>query len=163
MFRRIRGFAAVLVASAVLLSGAAPALAFTDEGLAASERHTPVLVDALLLRPMGLLLIGAGAVTFAMVAPFVAITRPTNTAVFLDANFCTFNFPSCFASWIQKGVGYRCAKHPAGRYGNGTCPLFEPLRETAIGGGQARLRLVLPGCMRPGKTLLALLKKDGGG
>jgi hypothetical protein len=27
---------------------------------------------------MGLLLIGAGALTFAMVAPFVAITRPTN-------------------------------------------------------------------------------------
>ena len=28
---------------------------------------------------------------------------------------------------VQKGVWYRCAKHPAGRSGNGTRPLFEPL------------------------------------
>jgi hypothetical protein len=78
MSGRIRGFAAALVASAVLLSGAAPAFAFKDEGLAASEKHTPVLLDAMLLRPMGLLLVGVGAVGFATVAPIVGITRPTN-------------------------------------------------------------------------------------
>jgi glycerophosphoryl diester phosphodiesterase len=27
---------------------------------------------------------------------------------------------------VQKGVGYRCAKHPSGRPGNDTRPLFEP-------------------------------------
>jgi hypothetical protein len=77
MSGRIRGFAAALVASAVLLSGAAPALAFRDEGLAAAERHTPALLDAA-LRPVGLVLVGVGAVGFAAAAPFVAITRPTD-------------------------------------------------------------------------------------
>lgn len=78
MSGRIRGFAAVLVASAVLLSGAAPALAFRDEGFAAAERHTPALIDATLLRPVGFVLVGVGAVGFAATAPFVGITRPTN-------------------------------------------------------------------------------------
>ncbi len=78
MSGRIRGFAAALVASAVLLSGAAPALAFKDEGLAASEKHTPVILDALLLRPFGLLLTAAGTVAFVPAGAFVGITRPTN-------------------------------------------------------------------------------------
>src|SRR5689334_21459239 len=33
---------------------------------------------------------------------------------------------------VQKGVGHRCAKHPAGRSGNGPRPLFES-RPTFIG------------------------------
>jgi hypothetical protein len=78
MSRRIRGFAAVLVASAVLLGGAAPALAFTDEGLAASERHSPAMIDAMLLRPMGLLMMVGGAVAFIPAGAFVGITRPTD-------------------------------------------------------------------------------------
>ena len=78
MSGRIRGFTAALVASAVLLSGAAPALAFTDEGLAASEKHTPALLDAMVLRPMGLVLTMGGAVLFIPAAAFVGITRPTN-------------------------------------------------------------------------------------
>jgi hypothetical protein len=78
MSGRIRGFTAALVASAVLLSGAAPALAFKDEGLAASERHTPVLLDALVLRPMGLVVTAVGAVVFVPAGAFVAITRPTD-------------------------------------------------------------------------------------
>ena len=78
MSGRIRGFAAVLVASTVLLSGAAPAFAFKDEGLAATEQHTPALVDALLLRPMGLLLTVGGAVAFVPTGALVGITRPTD-------------------------------------------------------------------------------------
>ena len=78
MFGRIRGFVAVLVASAVLLSGAAPALAFRDEGLAASEKHTPALFDAMVLRPVGLLLTLGGAVLFVPAGAIVGITRPTN-------------------------------------------------------------------------------------
>ncbi|MBW1687558.1 MAG: hypothetical protein JRS35_21185 [Deltaproteobacteria bacterium] len=78
MLGRIRGFTAALVASAVLLSGAAPALAFTDEGLAASERHTPALFDAFVLRPMGLLITAVGAVAFVPAGAFVGITRPTD-------------------------------------------------------------------------------------
>jgi len=78
MSGRIRGFTAALVASAVLLSGAAPALAFTDEGLAASERHTPALFDALVLRPMGLLVTAVGAVVFLPTGAVVGLTRPTD-------------------------------------------------------------------------------------
>ena len=41
---------------------------------------------------------------------------------------------------VQKGVRYRCAKHPThlrsvpGRSGNGTCPLFEPVAGRRRGG-----------------------------
>jgi hypothetical protein len=78
MSGRIRGFTAALVASAVLLSGAAPAFAFKDEGLESSERHTPALFDALLLRPLGLVLTAVGAVVFVPAGAFVGITRPTD-------------------------------------------------------------------------------------
>ena len=74
----IRGFTAALVASAVLLSGAAPAFAFTDEGLEASEKHTPTLVDAMLLRPVGLLMTVGGAALFVPAGALVGLTRPTN-------------------------------------------------------------------------------------
>jgi hypothetical protein len=78
MSGRIRGFAAVLAASAVLLSGAAPAVAFKDEGFAAAEQHTPALLDAMVLRPMGLVLTVGGAILFVPAGAFVALTRPTN-------------------------------------------------------------------------------------
>ena len=78
MSGRIRGFAAALVASAVLLSGAAPALSFTDEGLEASEKHTPALLDAMFLRPIGLLVTVSGAALFVPAGAVVGITRPTN-------------------------------------------------------------------------------------
>jgi hypothetical protein len=78
MSGRIRGFTAALVASAVLLSGAAPALAFSDEGLTASARHTPAVFDALVLRPVGLVMTAVGAVVFVPAGAFTALTRPTN-------------------------------------------------------------------------------------
>ena len=78
MSGRIRGFTAALVASAVLLGGAAPALAFTDEGLTSAERHTPAVFDALVLRPMGLVVTAVGAVVFVPAGAFVAVTRPTD-------------------------------------------------------------------------------------
>ena len=78
MFGRIRGFIAALMASAVLLSGAAPALAFTDEGLTASERHTPALFDAFVLRPIGLVVTALGAVVFVPAGALVGLTRPTD-------------------------------------------------------------------------------------
>jgi hypothetical protein len=78
MSGRIRGFAAALVASAVLLSGAAPALAYKDEGFAAAEQHTPALLDAFVLRPVGLLVTAVGTVLFVPAGALVGITRPTN-------------------------------------------------------------------------------------
>lgn len=78
MSGRIRGFAAVLAAGAVLVSGAAPALAFSDEGIEATERHTPALFDAFVLRPVGLVMTAGGIALFMPAAAFVGITRPTN-------------------------------------------------------------------------------------
>jgi hypothetical protein len=78
MSRCIRGFAALLVASTVLLSGAAPALAFKDEGAQAVEQHTPAILDAMVLRPIGLVLTVGGAALFVPAGAFTALTRPTN-------------------------------------------------------------------------------------
>ena len=64
MFRRSRSFVAALAATAVLLGSAAPALAYTDEGLAATRKGTPWVLDAMVLRPVGLLLTIGGAVAF---------------------------------------------------------------------------------------------------
>jgi hypothetical protein len=78
MFRRTRGFVAALAASAVLLAGAAPALAYTDEGLAAQRRQTPTLLDALILRPVGLVLTLGGVVAFVPTGALVGLMRPTD-------------------------------------------------------------------------------------
>jgi ABC-type transport system involved in cytochrome c biogenesis permease subunit len=43
------------------------------------QSHTvPVLLDALFLRPVGMIVTGFGAVTFCAIAPIMAITRPTD-------------------------------------------------------------------------------------
>ena len=74
----IHGFSAAIIASAVLLSGAAPALAHPYHRSASAVRHTPVLVDAVLLRPVGLALAAACAVAFIPVAAVVGMIRPTD-------------------------------------------------------------------------------------
>jgi hypothetical protein len=78
MFRHIRNIAAAVVTATVLVTGATPALAFKDEGLAATERHTPIFIDAIVLRPMGLMMTAGGIVIGALPTAFVAITRPTD-------------------------------------------------------------------------------------
>jgi hypothetical protein len=79
MFRGIRVFVAALAATAVLAAGAAPALAnFNDEGLEAARKDTPVLLDALLLRPVGLVLTLGGVVAFVPTGAVVGLTRPTD-------------------------------------------------------------------------------------
>ena len=78
MFRRTRVLVAAVAASAVLLVGAAPTFAYTDEGLAAIRRETPWLLDALILRPVGLVLTLGGAVAFIPAGAFVGLTRPTD-------------------------------------------------------------------------------------
>ena len=78
MLRRTRVFVAAVAASAVLLAGAAPALAVTDEGLAATRRDTPWLLDAMILRPMGLMLTLGGVIAFVPAGAFVGLTRPTD-------------------------------------------------------------------------------------
>ncbi len=80
MPHQIRPVAAVLAASAVLLGSAAPAAASTDQGLGATDRSTPVVLDMMVMRPLGLLLTTMGAVFFVATSPLVLITRPTDIA-----------------------------------------------------------------------------------
>ena len=78
MSRCPQKFSAVLIAVALLLVQVAPVAAATSQGLETRGR-TNLVADALLLRPLGLAMIGLGSVVWAVgVAPFVAITRPTD-------------------------------------------------------------------------------------
>ena len=81
MSRRIRNLTAALAMAAILVSGASPALAFRDEGLSATEKSVPVALDALVLRPLGLILTVGGAVLALIPTAVVAITRPTDLAM----------------------------------------------------------------------------------
>lgn len=79
MSRRIRSFATAIAIAAVIVASASPALAFRgDAGLEAREAHTPVLIDILFMRPMGLMLLVGGTVAMAPTAAIVTITRPTD-------------------------------------------------------------------------------------
>jgi hypothetical protein len=78
MFSQARGFVAALAAAAVLAMGATPALAIQDEGLEATRKQTPVLLDALVLRPLGLVLTLGGVVAFVPTGAIVGLTRPTD-------------------------------------------------------------------------------------
>jgi ABC-type transport system involved in cytochrome c biogenesis permease subunit len=80
MSRILRSFVAGAVTSALLLASAAPALADTVTMNGNNEQsHTvPVLLDALFLRPVGMVVTAFGAVTFCAIAPIMAITRPTD-------------------------------------------------------------------------------------
>ena len=77
MSRCPQGFSAVLIAVALLLVQVAPVAAATGQDLE-NRGETNLVADALILRPLGLAMIGVGAAVWAVgVAPFVAITRPT--------------------------------------------------------------------------------------
>ncbi len=78
MLRRTRATVAALAAATVLLVGAAPALAYTDEGLEATRKATPWLLDAMILRPVGLLTLIGGTVIFLPAGAIVGLTRPTD-------------------------------------------------------------------------------------
>lgn len=81
---RLRSFAAALGIAAVVVGTASPALAFKDEGLTAREKSVPVVLDAMLLRPLGLVLTVTGAVLALVPTAFVALTRPTDIVKPLD-------------------------------------------------------------------------------
>ena len=83
MSRRIRTIAAALAVATALVI-AAPALAYQDEGLDAQEKHTPILVDAILLRPLGLVGVAGGFVIGALPTAMVLLTRPTDVPKTLD-------------------------------------------------------------------------------
>jgi ABC-type transport system involved in cytochrome c biogenesis permease subunit len=80
MSRILRSFVAASLTSALLLASAAPALAETVSLSGNNEQsHTvPVLLDALFLRPVGMVVTALGTATFCVIAPIMAITRPTD-------------------------------------------------------------------------------------
>ena len=84
MSRSLQGFSAVLVAVSLLLVQAAPAAAATGDGLE-NRGRTNLVADAIILRPLGLVAIGVGAAVWVVgVAPFVALTRPTDLGDSMD-------------------------------------------------------------------------------
>ena len=49
-----------------------------DPDLVASEKETPILLDAMVLRPLGLVLTAVGAAAFVIPGAFTMMTRPTD-------------------------------------------------------------------------------------
>jgi hypothetical protein len=80
MLQTARLFTAALVATALLVGsvGSAAGAAFDDPGLEATKKDTPVLLDAFILRPVGLALTAIGTVVFVPAAAVVGATRPTD-------------------------------------------------------------------------------------
>ena len=75
--------AMVAVFAVALLLCASPALGGMNE-TDDSPQSVPVVLDVMLLRPIGLVTLAAGATMFAVVSPFVAVTRPQNIRKPLD-------------------------------------------------------------------------------
>jgi len=80
MLQPARTFTAALVAAALLLgsAGTAGAVVFEDQGLDAVQKDTPILLDAFVLRPLGLALTAIGTVLFVPAAAVVGATRPVD-------------------------------------------------------------------------------------
>ncbi len=77
MRRFLQRLSAVLITVTLLVVQVAPAAAITGQELE-NRGKTNIVADALILRPLGLIMIGFGSALWAIgVAPFVAITRPT--------------------------------------------------------------------------------------
>jgi hypothetical protein len=89
MLQPARALTAALVAAALLLGPVGSAGASAT----AEADSVPVVVDALLLRPLGFGVMCLGFLTYAVGAPIMAITRPTdmhrpfNSLVILPARF----------------------------------------------------------------------------
>jgi len=79
MSRSIRSLVAAFLTSALILTQAACAM--SGHGMPEDKFNpsaVPVPFDAATLRPLGILMTGAGFMGFCVVSPFVLITRPTD-------------------------------------------------------------------------------------
>ena len=84
MSRRLQRFSAALITTAWLLVEVSPAAAALGDEFE-NRGETNLVADAIILRPLGLVAIGFGATLWAVgVAPFVAITRPTDLGDSMD-------------------------------------------------------------------------------
>jgi hypothetical protein len=78
MSRCLQRVSAVLITVALLLIQVGPAVATPAQDLE-NRGETNLVADAMILRPLGLVATALGAAVWAVgVAPFVAITRPTD-------------------------------------------------------------------------------------
>ncbi len=77
MFTRVRGFFVALAVGALLLGHAAPAAAVPDH-TSGRVHDVPVLLDALLLRPLGLVVTALGAALAPVPMAIVGITHPSD-------------------------------------------------------------------------------------
>jgi hypothetical protein len=81
MSNRIRHFAAVFATAGLALTLALPARADRLAEISNEPSSVPVIFDALVMRPIGLLTCIVGAAFYVVpVAPIVALTRPTEIA-----------------------------------------------------------------------------------
>ncbi|MBW2288661.1 MAG: hypothetical protein JRG80_18210 [Deltaproteobacteria bacterium] len=78
MFSKLRGLL-VTVMICALLSVPSAASAFTESG-EVDERSVNIVFDALILRPIGLVVTLGGAVIYGFTAAIVGITRPKDIA-----------------------------------------------------------------------------------
>ena len=86
MSRSIRSLVAAFLTSALILTQAAPAFAVNTMHSTENEPNAvPVLIDAIILRPIGMMMTAVGAMGFCLVAPIMAITRPTDLGKPLSA------------------------------------------------------------------------------
>ncbi len=76
MSRCLQGFSAVLIAVTLLLVQVAPAAAAAGQALE-NRGQTNIIADALILRPLGLVMVGVSTALWLGVAPLVALVRPT--------------------------------------------------------------------------------------
>ena len=75
MFTRVRGFFVALAVGALLLGHAAPAAAAKTDDYSRTH-EVPVLLDVLLLRPIGLVMTAFGTVLAPLPMAIVGITHP---------------------------------------------------------------------------------------
>jgi hypothetical protein len=78
MMKRTRALTTALAVCALLLTHVGPAAASASLNNADRESSVPVVLDAFLLRPVGLGMLVVGTVAFGLMAPVMAITRPTD-------------------------------------------------------------------------------------
>ena len=84
MNRCLQGFAAALVAVALIFAHAGPAMASGQE--LEDRGSVNVVFDAVILRPIGLMMTALGGMIFVFpVAPIVALTRPEDLRLPLEA------------------------------------------------------------------------------
>jgi len=77
MSRCLQGFAAALIAVALLFVQVAPVAAATGQSLE-NRGKTNLFADILILRPLGLAMVGVSTAVWLGVVPFVAVIRPTD-------------------------------------------------------------------------------------